>query len=88
VEVDFFDAETGQKAKPKGVHGVEIKWRMLDIPPSTVEELIYSAFDTRTPFTLEFEENERGRTIYFALRWENTRGEKGPWSDISSAIIP
>jgi hypothetical protein len=31
---------------------------------------------------------QRGKTVYFALRWENTRGEKGPWSEIMSAIIP
>ncbi|MDR2362267.1 MAG: hypothetical protein LBD91_06005 [Prevotellaceae bacterium] len=29
-----------------------------------------------------------GKTVYFALRWENTRGEKGPWSDIMSATVP
>jgi hypothetical protein len=43
---------------------------------------------THTPFTLEFDENERGKTIYFCLCGENTRGEKGPWSEIQNAIIP
>lgn len=38
--------------------------------------------------TLTFDENQRGKTVYFALRWENTRGEKGPWSQIVSSIIP
>jgi hypothetical protein len=31
---------------------------------------------------------DRGKKLYFALRWENTRGEKGPWSEIHSTIIP
>jgi hypothetical protein len=53
-----------------------------------VEDLIHSAFDTRSPFTLSFDENQRGKTVYFCLRWENTRGEKGPWSEIVSGIIP
>jgi hypothetical protein len=35
-----------------------------------------------------FENDQRGKTVYFALRWENTRGEKGPWSAIQIAIIP
>jgi hypothetical protein len=25
LEFDFFDAETGKKAKPEGVHGIEFK---------------------------------------------------------------
>jgi hypothetical protein len=76
------------KAKPAGQHGAEIRWAKLDTPPTAIAELIHSAFDTHSPFTLEFEENERGKTVYFCLCWENTRGEKGPWSEIQSAIIP
>jgi hypothetical protein len=88
LEFDFFNAETGKKAKPAGVHGIEFKWGILPIQPTDVDELIHSSFDTRTPFTLDFNESERGKIVYFCLRWENTRGEKGPWSDIAYAIIP
>jgi hypothetical protein len=28
------------------------------------------------------------KTLYYALRWENTRGEKGLWSEIGMAIAP
>jgi hypothetical protein len=76
------------KAKPAGQHGAEIRWAILDTPPMDMAELAHSEFDTRTPFTLEFHGHERGKTVYFCLCWENTRGEKGPWSDIQSAIIP
>ncbi|MDR1552126.1 MAG: hypothetical protein LBS69_01520, partial [Prevotellaceae bacterium] len=76
------------KAKPAGQHGAEIRWTISDTPVVDVEELIHSAFDTHTPFTLEFQGHERGRMAYFCLCWENTRGEKGPWSEIVSAIIP
>jgi hypothetical protein len=50
--------------------------------------LTHSAFDTRSPLKLQFENDLRGKTLYFAMRWENTRGEKGPWSPIMSVIIP
>jgi len=30
---------------------------------------------------------DAGKTAYYALRWENTRGETGPWSDVVSATI-
>jgi hypothetical protein len=76
------------KAKPPGQHGAEIRWAPLKTPPTRIEELVHSSFDTRTPLILEFGEEERGLMVYFCLRWENTRGEKGPWSPIKSAIIP
>lgn len=75
-------------AKPLGQQGAEIRWTILDHPPTSIDELIHSSFDTHTPFILDFDENQRGKTVYFCLRWENTRGEKGPWSEIISAIIP
>jgi hypothetical protein len=89
LTVHFYDQGSKKsKAKPAGQHGAEIKWAILDAPPASLNDLIHSAFDTHTPFTLEFDENQRGQTVYFCLCWENTRGEKGPWSEIVSAIIP
>lgn len=91
VTIHFADqhaTEETAKAKPAGQHGVEILWAIRDMPPALLKELTNSSFDTHTPFTLEFEEDERGKTIYFCLCWENTRGEKGPWSPIGSAVIP
>ena len=85
---DQSDGEETAKAKPAGQHGAEIRWAISDTPIVDVEDLTHSSFDTRTPFTLEFKGHERGKTIYFCLCWENTRGEKGPWSPIESAIIP
>jgi hypothetical protein len=82
------DGEETSKAKPPGQHGAEIRWALSEVPVIDVAELTHSSFDTRTPFTLEFQGHERGKTIYFALCWENTRGEKGPYSPIESAIIP
>jgi hypothetical protein len=75
-------------AKPKGCHGVEIAWAILDEPPLDWAQLTHSSFDTRTPAQLVFTGEQRGKTLYFAMRWENTRGEKGPWSDITGTIIP
>jgi hypothetical protein len=75
-------------AKPKGVHGAEIVHAILSTPPTDWSQLTNSSFDTKTPMRFAFAGEQRGHTFYFALRWENTRGEKGPWSDIYNAIIP
>ncbi|MDR3352901.1 MAG: hypothetical protein LBO00_07885 [Zoogloeaceae bacterium] len=31
---------------------------------------------------------ESGKTIYFCVRYENAKGEPGPWGPIFSAVIP
>jgi hypothetical protein len=88
LTIHFFDHGSTSKAKPAGQHGAEIRWAILDTPPAEISELTNSGFDTHTPFTLEFNESQRGKAVYFCMRWENTRGDKGPWSEIVSAIIP
>jgi hypothetical protein len=88
LKIFFRDRGSERRAKPKGVHGCEIRWAVLDLPQVHVNDLVNSSFDTRSPFTLEFDDELRGKTVYFCLRWENTRGTKGPWSEIVSAIIP
>jgi hypothetical protein len=79
------------KAKPPGVQGAEIRIGITEIgdPPITdPEKLTRSEFSTRTPHTLIFSAEDSGKRAYIAMRWENTRGEKGPWSPIQSAVIP
>ncbi|MDR1197444.1 MAG: hypothetical protein LBK94_00310 [Prevotellaceae bacterium] len=89
VTIHFFErGSRHKKAKPAGQHGAEISWVLSDTPITRWDELIHSNIDTNSPFTLAFEHDQRGKTVYFALRWENTRGEKGPWSEIMSVIIP
>jgi hypothetical protein len=53
-----------------------------------VEDLLYSSFDTDSPVTLAFHEQQRRHVLYFCLRWENNIGEKGPYGEIYSATIP
>jgi len=84
--VNFRDSASNSLAKPKGVHGAEIRWIIADQQP-TVEQLTNSTFDTRTPYTLIFTGEQRGKTVWICARWENTRGEKGPWGDMESGII-
>jgi hypothetical protein len=88
VEIHFRNAESEHRAKPEGVHGAEIKWLISDTPPAGWDALTNSVFDTRTPYVFSFAYEDRGKRLYYALRWENTRGVKGPWNEIQSVIIP
>ncbi|KAA6302013.1 MAG: hypothetical protein EZS26_001829 [Candidatus Ordinivivax streblomastigis] len=87
IRVDFHDRGAENHAKPHGVHGVNLGWAILDSPPEKWTELTNSAFDTKTPYHFSFDGDSKGKTLYIALRWENTTGQKGPWSDIQSIVI-
>lgn len=88
LKVVFHDQGSDRKAKPYGVNGAVIAYAVLDAPPADVAALIRSVLATRTPHVLEFTEEERGKTVYVAICWQNERGQKGPWSEIESAIVP
>jgi hypothetical protein len=87
VVVHFHDKEAENKAKPYGVHGIEFLYGILDHPPVSLDELTRSAFDTRTPYKFTFGIEEVGKNLYIAARWENTRGEKGDWTDVYHTLI-
>jgi hypothetical protein len=88
IIIHYWDSETKKRGKGHGIHGAEIRWAALELPPESIDELKNSEFDTASPFTLKFDENMRGKRVYFCLRWENTTNLKGPWSEIYSSIIP
>jgi hypothetical protein len=87
--IHFWDEGAANRAKPHGAHGAECRWNMQEEAPLDIEsELFHSDFDTASPFTLVFREADRGKRIYFALRWESHTNLKGEWSEIYSAIVP
>jgi hypothetical protein len=86
--VHFWDEASKRRGKPKGVHGAEIRWEMREEAPAKAEDLNSSDFATRTPHTFVFTGDKQGLRVYFCLRWENNKGEKGPWGVIASAVIP
>jgi hypothetical protein len=92
IGVDFWDqgqgGPGGGKAKPYGYQGAVIYWLVSAAAPADPGELTNSVLATRTPHVLEFAEPQRGQTVYLALRWQNEKGEKGPWSEIQSTVIP
>jgi hypothetical protein len=80
-------------------HGVRIYWgvmgtaaatdkfRLTEVPLNG-EDLPHSVFTRRKKYRFDFLEEDRGKTVYFCLRYENSKGEAGPWGSVISAIIP
>jgi hypothetical protein len=88
LDVDFQDEGSATKARPYGYDGAIIYWDVLDAPPAQPEDLRQSHKATRTPYTLKFKETERAKKAYVALRWQNSKGEKGSWTTIQEAVVP
>jgi len=86
--VSFWIQGSDHRAKPHGYDGAVIIWDIRDTPPETPEELMHHTMASRTPFTLHFEETQRGKTVYVALAWQNERGILGAWSEFKSAVVP
>lgn len=86
--IAFVDEATrGSRAKPDGVSGCEIWTRIGEPAPLDPGELKYLATDTRSPYVVEFDGADAGKTAYYMLRWVNTRGERGPWSQTVAGTI-
>ena len=86
--IDFTDESTPtRKAKPAGVMGAEIWVKIGPTPPVDPSELTFLAVDTRTPYTTDFDGADGGKQAHYMLRWVNTRGETGPWSETATATI-
>lgn len=81
-----FTDQDGSAAKPDGVRGCQI-WFKIGEPAIDPSELAYMTTDTASPYTYQFNGVNAGKTVYYWLRWENTRGETGPWSDVVMATI-
>ncbi|MDR2362299.1 MAG: hypothetical protein LBD91_06165 [Prevotellaceae bacterium] len=83
-----FGNELGERAKPAGVHGCEIYMKKGGDPPTADSEFTFAGTDTNTPFVVDFDIADIGKTVYYHLRWVNTVGVRGPWSRQESAIVP
>ena len=45
------------------------------------------ATDARSPYLAVYDQSFGNQPAHYLLRWENTRGELGPWSETVSATI-
>jgi hypothetical protein len=87
--IHFVDEATPTRiAKPQGVQGCQI-WKYVgDTTPADASGCTFLALDTRTPYTDEHDAADAGKNVYYLLRWQNAKGEPGPWSDVVTAKIP
>ena len=76
------------KAKPFGYAGAVFQWDVLDKPPERPQDLKRHRRASRTPFTMIFDETERGKTVYVTAAWENGKSILGEFCEVISTIVP
>lgn len=90
-EIRFTDEATPtSRAKPAGIMGCEIWVKVAAVgeaAPSSADELSFISMDTASPYIVEYDGKDGGKTAHYMLRWVKTSGEKGPWSETISATI-
>lgn len=47
----------------------------------------FQTMTTRPSVRAEFRPGEVGKTPVYMARWVSTSGEKGPWSEVTSATV-
>ncbi len=59
------------------------------VPPVSGSPAPYRflSLSSRGSLHADFESADAGKTAYYALRWVSTRGEKGPWSEVTTATV-
>ncbi len=67
--------------------GCQIWIKIGDPAPTDPSQLRFLDVDTSTPYKVEFQGEDAGKTAHYMLRWVNTKGEQGPWSQTVSATI-
>ena len=77
-----------KRSKPHGVIGCEVMMRISDTQSLDPKDYHLIGLWTRFPEVVEFDAENAGKTAHYLFRWFNTKGEKGPWSAVTSATIP
>ena len=49
--------------------------------------LVFLTMTTKPTFRADFKPGDGDKTAVYMARWINTRGEKGPWSEIATATV-
>jgi len=88
VDVEIHDEGKENRKRPKGVNGAVVYYAVGDKPATSLEELTHSTLCTKPPHRFEFTDAQRGKWLTVAARWQSSRGELGPGSEIVSCAIP
>lgn len=67
--------------------GAELWVKIGDPAPTDPSELKFLGLDTQSPYVAHYSGEDAGKIAHYMLRWVNSKGEPGPWSQTVSATI-
>jgi hypothetical protein len=84
------EATPDSNARPYGMNGAVVSYAVSEDGQviTDFKELTRTELATRSPHFLRFGEEDRGKTVYVAMRWQNESGECGDPTEIQSTIVP
>ncbi|MBL0871001.1 MAG: hypothetical protein IBJ18_10540 [Phycisphaerales bacterium] len=88
VWVKLVEPGTGHQALGTGEgNGSVISSGRVPSAQSQVPGFSFLTMTTRPTLRTDFPTSAGGKTAVYMLRWVNTRGEKGPWSEVTTATV-
>ena len=81
-------ATPNKRGKPDGAYACKLCYKIGGPPPTGPSECTFAAFDSGSPYIMEFDEADAGKTVHWILCWVNAKFEEGPCSETLSATIP
>jgi len=88
IIVDFRQSGAIHRAKPAGYDGAVLVWAISETEPKRDEEYNFHSLASRTPYTIEFDNQMSGKRVWVRAMWQNARGITGRLSEAQTAIIP
>jgi hypothetical protein len=86
-KIRALDPANGKATKPEGVHGMRYSWQVGGEKPASAESLPKSKFSRKTDLVITHTEADKAQTAYYAVSYENSAGDAGPWSPVEEAVI-
>lgn len=81
----------GTPANTRSNYGHRIYYSLYEpgySAPVSGKELRESVFTKKKKELFTFDQEDTGKTVFFCIRYENSRGIPGPWGPLFSAVIP
>lgn len=79
-----------RRGKPRGVLGTEIYYATFTTgsrPPADPRQMHFLTLATGPVVRKEFSAEQAGASVAYLLRYATRRGDKGPWSELTTASI-
>ena len=83
--------ETDISEDKRAYYGCKIAYAVMNVDelaPKSEKELTESIFTRRKKEAFIFQPQDAAKKVYFSLRYENSKGQAGPWCPIFAAVIP